>query len=52
MINLKILHALNIVGIVDSDSGVKYVYEKFYFIGQECIDLLGKLTNQLAKLIN
>ena len=27
MINLKILHAFNIVGIVDSDSGLKYVYE-------------------------
>ena len=27
MINLKILHAFNIVGIVDSDSSLKYVYE-------------------------
>ena len=32
MINLKILHAFNIVGIVDSDSGLEYVYEKFYLL--------------------
>ena len=26
MINLKILHAFNTVGIIDSDLGLKYVY--------------------------
>ena len=30
MTNLKILHAFNTIGIVDSDLGLSYVYEKFY----------------------